>query len=105
MLLAVALSEYEYSCGSNLIPPSCESLLQELTLNAHLTCQQPIEVAYYGSDVGRKDLCCRCGGVNGVVDPDLKKKFKTVLPICDACIADKKVAVTQRPYGKTKNTK
>ena len=100
MLLAVTVSEYEYSCGSTLFPPSCHNLIKELTINQYLSCQQPVEVSYYASDVGRKDLCCHCAGINAIVDPALKKQFKTVLPICDSCVADRKVAVTQRPFGK-----
>ena len=100
MLLAVTVSEYEYSCGSTLFPPSCHNLIKELTINQYLSCQQPVEVSYYVSDVGRKDLCCHCAGINAIVDPALKKQFKTVLPICDSCVADRKVAVTQRPFGK-----
>ena len=105
VLLAVTLSEYEYSCGSELFPPNEASILQSLTIKSHLSCNQPIEVAYYGSDVGRKDLCAYCASANAHKDAALTKKFKTVLPICEACIADGKDVVTQRPYGKSAKSK
>ena len=100
VLLAINMSEYEYTCGSHLFPPSCERLLQTLTLRPQLTCAQPVELPFYGAELGRKDLCCHCAAPNAFTDPLLKEQYKTVLPICDGCVADHKTAVVQRPFKK-----
>ena len=105
VLLAVTVSEYEYSCGSKLFPPNDPSLLQSLTIKPHLSCNHPIEVANYGSDVGKKDLCAYCGSANAYKDAALTTKYKTVLPICEACLAEGKEIFTQRPYGKAARNK
>ena len=46
---------------------------------------------YYGnSDLGRRDVCSHCGNINAEVNSELKKVYKTVLPICNDCIKDGK---------------
>ena len=90
-LLATALSEYEYSCGSVLFPPSAPaSLRNSVVVKEDLQCAMPVEVAYYGAELGRKDICSYCAQVNTTVDPDLKREYKTVLPICADCKAENK---------------
>ncbi|KAK7092705.1 hypothetical protein V1264_008410 [Littorina saxatilis] len=101
VLLASSLSEFEYSCGSQLFPPSCGSLLKELVLRPNITCATPIELPYYGADLGRKDLCAYCGEQDAYTDQELKKCFKTVLPICRSC-ATQNTPITQRPFGRKK---
>ena len=62
VLLAVGLSEFEFSCGSSLFPPSVPgSLKQSMSLKPNLQCVMPVEISYYGSDLGRRDLCAYCG--------------------------------------------
>ena len=41
-----------------------------------------------------------CGTENAIVNLELKKKFKTVLPICDNCVSVGKKPLTQRPFGR-----
>ena len=101
VLLAKTMSSFEYSCGSFLFPPSEKGkTAQTLCIRPNLQCAMQIELPYYGSEVGRADKCSHCGGNNGVIDAELKKKFKTVLPICQDCTGERKVSFTQRPYGK-----
>ena len=33
-------------------------------------------------------------------DINLKRQYKTVLPVCNGCTSDEKKLITQRPYGK-----
>ena len=35
------------------------------------------------------------------IDINLKRLYKTGLPICNGCISDRKKSITQRPFGKT----
>lgn len=103
MMLAKSVSNYDYTCGSHLFPPTeIRKLALSMALRPNLQCAMQIEISYYGSDIGRKDLCSHCAMEGGIVDAELKKRFKTVLPICDQCVANKKEAYTQRPYGPKK---
>ena len=46
-----------------------------------------MEFMYYGAPRinVRKDLCGHCGGARGKIDEEVKKQYKTVLPLCDKC--------------------
>ena len=106
VLLAKTMSSYEYSCGSHLFPPNEKGkTAQTLCIRPNLQCAMQVELPYYGSEVGRADKCSHCGGNNGVIDPELKKTFRTVLPVCKPCVEEGKKPFTQRPHGKqaTKN--
>ena len=99
MQCALMLSEYDYSCGSPVCPPH-NPLLGKVFSRLTMTCESFIENSYYGSDVGRKDVCCVCGGADATVDQELKKRYKTVLPMCSVCNEAGHTTVCQRPYGK-----
>ncbi|PJE77315.1 hypothetical protein CI610_03768 [invertebrate metagenome] len=64
-----------------------------------LTCANPIEVPFYSASLGRLDLCYYCGGCDGEVDQELKKQYKTVLPVCLECLEHEQPPC-YRPYGK-----
>jgi hypothetical protein len=98
--LAVGISEWEYSCGSPLLPPS-NPLYTSVMCRSSLTCETPVEIAYYRSGLGVPNICCYCCGESDDTNArELCKKFKTVLPICNDCINSGKNVITQRPYGK-----
>ena len=54
---------------------------------------------YYGENKisVRKDLCTHCGKPRATTDAELKKAFKTVLPICDICKGRGKQVVKKGP--------
>jgi hypothetical protein len=54
-----------------------------------------VEVTYYGNGSGQPDICTYCAQVN----PELKKSYKTVLPICEPCENSGLSAIIHRPYG------
>ena len=68
----------------------------------NITCQSPIEAPYYSSDIGRADLCSYCGGDGAQVDPELKKSYKTVFPICPTCTQQGHTPCCMRLYGNKK---
>lgn len=94
-----SLNEYVYSCGGPLMSPF-SPLFGNCMCRAPLACSSPIETPYYGCELGRKDLCCYCAVEGCCVDQELKKQYKTVLPICDSCKTSN-VTVFMRPYGKS----
>ena len=107
VLLAVTLSEFEYSCGSALFPPSVSAnLKQSMCLRPNLQCILSVEISYYGSELGiRKDICAFCGIEEAFTNADLKQQYKTVLPLCDECKAEGKMPILKGPFGKRKSGK
>ena len=101
MTVTLALSEFDYSCGAPLLPITCP-LARSVMCRAALGCATPVEVPYYTSAIGRIDVCAFCGAEEAVVDGDLKKKFKTVLPLCIACRNEGKEPIVHRPFGSAK---
>lgn len=99
MAFVTAVSMYEYTCGSVLLPPG-HALYNSVQVRNDLACCVPIELQYYTSGLGITSMCCYCSSEDGTVNPDLKKKYKTVLPVCQECLDAEKQPVVQRPYGK-----
>jgi hypothetical protein len=99
--LATSMSQFDYTCGAALLPPS-HSLCQKVMTRGSLVCALPLEIPYYGSGLGQTDMCCHCGVLEGIVDQDLRRKYKTVLPICETCRHEGKNVIVQRQYGNIK---
>ena len=100
MPLTLTISnEYEYTCGSVLLPPS-NPHYKTIMCRTEITCETPIQLPFYRSGLGKPELCCYCASEDGVVDQVLNKKFQTVLPICAFCKESGKHPIVQRPYGK-----
>jgi len=99
MSLALAMSEFDFSCGAPLLPPN-HSMKNLLVVRPAISCASPVEIPYYGAQLGPVDICAFCGGEKADPKTDLKKKFKTVLPICNMCKNNGLQAIVARPYGK-----
>ena len=78
------IQHFDYICGC-LITHEDSFLAGTVFTRLELHCGSPME--YYGASkiTVRKDLCAHCGKSRATTDQDLKKLFKTVLPICDGC--------------------
>ena len=72
---------------------------------ANLQCGVGVEMSYYstGANIGCKDICSHCGIEDGKLDLDMKKKYKTVLPICYECTDKGLIPVVARPFGNNQN--
>ena len=83
------IRKYDYVCGC-LITPDVSMLSGSVFTRLEMHCKTPIEWAYCGATkiTAQKDLCCRCSKQGAQQDQELKKLFKTVLPICDGCQAE-----------------
>lgn len=97
--LALLLSSYDFTCGSPLTPPQ-HSLHGKLVTKMNINCGSPMEIAYYSSSTGRRDICYYCGATEAETNMELKKEFKTVLPLCKTCKDMGRQVTTLRPYGK-----
>ena len=103
MLLGKSISSFEYSCRAFLFPPDTKSeTAGTLCIRYSLQCEMQIEVPYYGSGVGRADICSHCGGNNAVVSQELKQRFKTVLPMCKPWVNSGKEHFTETVWKRTK---
>ncbi|XP_078327779.1 uncharacterized protein LOC144623250 [Crassostrea virginica] len=97
--LAILLSDFKYTCGSPVTPPE-HALHGKLFTRMNIHCGSPMEVAYYSSSIGRRDICYYCGATDAEANVELKKEFKTVLPLCQTCKDIGRQVATLRPYGK-----
>lgn len=70
--LPIAVSTYEYTCGSFVLPPS-SPLQRYIALRPQLPYPSPVEIPYFSADLGRKNLCAYCGIPEAVTDAELKK--------------------------------
>lgn len=96
------MSEFDYTCGGPIADPSV-GLLKTVFVRQKLTCAYPIETPFYGSPFAKLDICTFCTNDNGNIDVNLKRRYKTVLPVCEDCKIQGKNAIIQRPYGKKTN--
>lgn len=97
--LALAITEFDYTCGAPLLPDD-HQMNSFLTTRMNISCESPLELPYYSAALGPVDVCAYCGCSGADPKPELKKKFKTVLPLCEGCGDDGKKPVVARPYGR-----
>jgi hypothetical protein len=57
----------------------------------------------YASGIGKSDLCCYCAAEGIQQDNDLKRKYWVVLPLCQACLRDKKPILKRNPIKNWQN--
>lgn len=99
--VTISISEYEYTCGSPLLPPT-NSMYKKVMCRLNVNCNSHVELAYYGSGLGQLDVCSVCGGPEADTNVELKKQYKTVLPLCKTCECKGISPFIQRPYRKSK---
>jgi hypothetical protein len=81
LLVATSISESDFTCGSPLLETTTT-----ITTRLNITCGSPVELAYYSAKLGPEDICAHCAAPHAETNQALKKKFKTVLPCCEACL-------------------
>jgi len=94
------MSEFDYTCAAANADPK-KSLLKHVSIRSNLTWAVAVEVTY-GSGLGQPDICAYCAGSCAKVNPELRKSYKTVLPICEPCENSGLSAIVQRPFGGNK---
>ena len=84
------LERLDYSCGSVFSNIDADNdALAQVFVRKNLTCQEPIEVPYYG--VGHDPICFHCGTVDR-----LSKVLPDFYPICCECLNQKQSKVPTR---------
>ena len=101
--LVCYLSDYElFTCGSPILPHN--NRLFRKAFVRELSCLSPIELPYYTASLGRLDICCHCGTDNTFACQEMKKRFKSVLPVCDSCCQSGKEIIARQPYGRKRKS-
>eukprot|EP00117_Sycon_ciliatum_P029367 scpid23388/ scgid23400/ len=95
-----ALAELEYSCGSPLLPTG-HPLAATVFVRMALSCNDPVELAYYACKHGYPSVCCYCTGHEAARPQEYLAKYFTVLPICQVCSLTRPV-VTRMPKAGSK---
>lgn len=98
--LAVLLEQVEYTCGSPLTTEGSD-LHGQVFVQLSLRCHDHVEFAYFACPRKKPDVCCHCGGLDAMRDPVLLRKYKVVLPVCEAC-KDCRPAITRNPKSSKK---
>ena len=94
-LLDHVKENYEYRCGSTLMPPE-HSLHGKVFLRIMQRCSNHIEIAYYSCKQEYDGVCCYCASSDASRPQEFLERFHTVLPICENCRLSKAV-VTMMP--------
>ena len=93
--LYLVKEEMNYSCGSSLVDKNHE-FYTKVYVHKNITCEIPIELAYYSSNSRQNNhnsqICYWCGVDGGLVDPSVEKtsNYKFVFPYCCWCLEKEK---------------
>ena len=68
-----------------------------ITARLQMSCETPVEFAFYASSHGRGDVCAHCAEVGAEKNPELSRQYRVVLPVCQACINLKKDIPKRNP--------
>lgn len=71
----------------------------------NINCGSPMEIAYYSSSTDRRDICYFCGATEAETNMELKKEFKTVLPLCKTCKDMGQQSLPYDPMAKNQKNK
>lgn len=102
-LLEQVKENYEYSCGSPIVPPE-HSLYGTVFVRIMQRCSDHIELAYYSCKQEYDGVCCYCVSSDASKPQEFLQTFHTVLPICENCRLSKAV-VTRMPKAGSKRKK
>ncbi|RIA86768.1 hypothetical protein C1645_855627 [Glomus cerebriforme] len=86
-LLKCIVDDWDYSCESSLVPKGHE-LNDILFVCEKISCESPIELAYYLSRKSYPSICYWCGYDQGLLESVLSyitSKYKFVFPLCNIC--------------------
>ena len=85
------IPNYDYVCGC-LITPDDSMLSGSVFNRLEMQCDTSVEWAYYNATKVsiQKDLCVYCAQPGAAIDQNLKKIYKSVLPLSEKCKANGK---------------
>lgn len=67
------MSEYDFSCEAPLLLPA-HDFSNILMVRPGIICSTPVEIPYYGAQLGSIDMCAHCGGEGADPKTDLKNQ-------------------------------
>lgn len=88
ILLEEMTTHSVFSCGSPLLPP-IHPLSERISMRIFRSCDDPIELAFYSSNLDSINLkiCCYCGSSENKVDKEVNtsRRHRVILPVCEQC--------------------
>lgn len=87
ILLEEIVNNCVFSCGSQLLPP-LHPLEQRLSMKMFRSCDAPVEMAFYSSNLSCSiNVCCYCGSPENNLDEevDSSRRQRVTLPVCEQC--------------------
>src|SRR5688500_17312108 len=85
-LFKCIIDDWDYSCGSSLVSKGHE-LYNVLFVREKISCESPIELAYYSSRKHNPSICYWCGCDQELLEvpTSMTLKYKFVFPMCNVC--------------------
>ena len=85
-LLENSIEQKVFTCGSTILSPTA-FLNDRVSLKTSLTCDDPVETAFYASKVCLWNVCYHCGKTTEHVSVEMEepKSFIFILPVCKQC--------------------
>lgn len=86
ILLEKIITNCVFSCGSPLLPP-LHPLEEQISMKMFRSCDAPVEMAFYSSNLGSMNVCCYCGSSENNLDKEveLSRRRRVTLPVCEQC--------------------
>ena len=86
ILLDQLITNCVFSCGSPLLPP-LHPLEERISMKTFRSCEAPVEMAFYSSNLDSINVCSYCGTSEDNVNEefDLSRRHRVTLPVCGQC--------------------
>lgn len=86
ILLDQIITNCVFSCGSPLLPP-LHPLGERISMKMFRSCEAPVEMAFYSSNLHSVNVCCYCGSSENNLneEADLSRRHRVTLPVCGQC--------------------
>jgi len=86
VLLDQIITNCVFSCCSPLLPPF-HPLENRISMKMFRSCEAPVEMAFYSSNLDPINVCCYCGSSenNLYEEVDLSRRHRVTLPVCEHC--------------------
>lgn len=103
ILLDRIIANCVFSCGSPLLPP-LHPLEERISMKMFRSCEAPVEMAFYSSNLQSMNVCCYCGSSENNLnkeDCDLSRRHRVTLPVCRQCKQVGRLARSLLPIKRT----
>lgn len=91
-----------FSCRSPLLPP-IHPLNPRISMKIFRSCEDPVEMSFYCSNLGSMKICCYCGSSDATLCEEMPgQRHGLTLPLCEQCKLAGRQARSLLPTKRTK---